>query len=434
MNKRPVIDYDHGEGNAIIGGYVYRGKVWADDLGGRYLFGDNGTGKIWALDERTTPPSKVQLCLIPFGPGPNSGGNYTGLSSFGMDADGEVYMCQMSSEAGHIFRLQRTGPPSARKPFPKLLSQTGAFADTARLIPVPGLVPYNVNSPLWSDGAAKTRWIALPEGQKIGFAPKGEWSFPSGTVFVKHFELPADLRNPQICRRLETRLLVRDASGSVYGVTYKWRPDNSDADLVSESITEQVPIVGTDGRAATQTWYYPSQNDCMRCHTPAAGYVLGPKTRQLNGSFAYVSSRVKDNQLRTWNHLAMFDPAIDEAQIASLDRMPAVSDAAASIEQRAKSYLDANCAQCHRPGGVHALWDARFDTSLESAGILNANTINKLGLSGARVIRPGDVSHSLIYLRMNSLDLATKMPPLARNTMDANAVQLFENGSGQCLH
>ena len=426
VNKRPIIDYDHGEGSAIIGGYVYRGKMWADDLGGRYLFGDNGTGKIWALDERTTPPSKTQLCLMPFGPGPNSGSNYTGLSSFGMDAEGEVYMCQMSSEVGHIFRLQRTGPPSVRKPFPRLLSQTGAFSDTARLIPAPGLVPYNVNSPLWSDGAAKSRWIALPQGQKIGFAPKGEWSFPNGTVFVKHFELPVDERNPQVRRRLETRLLVRDATGSAYGVTYKWRADNSDADLLTESVTEQVPVVGAEGKTRNQTWYYPSQNDCIRCHTPAAGFVLGPKTRQLNGSFAYLSSGVTDNQMRTWNHLAMFDAAIDEAKIAALDRMVPISDATASLEQRAKSYLDANCSQCHRPGGVHALWDARYDTPLASAAILNANTINKLGLSGARVIRPGDVSHSLVYLRMNSLDPAAKMPPLARNKIDANAVTAFE--------
>ncbi len=73
VSKPPVIDYDHGEGNAVIGGVVYRGRRWADDLRGRYLFGDNGTGKIWVLDERTAPATKVQLCLMPFGPGPIRG-------------------------------------------------------------------------------------------------------------------------------------------------------------------------------------------------------------------------------------------------------------------------------------------------------------------------------------------------------------------------
>ena len=144
VNKRPVLDYNHGEGNAIIGGYVYRGKKWADDLDGRYIFGDNGNGKIWALDEKTEPPSKVQLATLPNGPGPNTGSSYVGLSSFGLDRDGELYLCQMSSEAGHIYRIERTGPPPVRQPFPKLLSQTGAFTDTARLIPAPGLIGYTV--------------------------------------------------------------------------------------------------------------------------------------------------------------------------------------------------------------------------------------------------------------------------------------------------
>lgn len=426
VDKPPIIDYDHGEGNAVIGGYVYRGKKWADDLGGRYIFGDNGTGKIWALDERTSPPSKVQLCQIPFGPGPNSGSNYTGLSSFGLDQDAELYACQMSSEGGHIFRLERTGPPAVRKPFPKLLSQTGAFADTAKLIPAPGLVPYTVNSPLWSDGAVKSRWIALPAGQKIGFAEKGEWQFPNGTVFVKEFELPADEAHPEIRRRLETRLLVRDKSGAAYGVTYKWRPDNSDAELLPDSLTENITIKTVAGQTRTQSWYYPSQTDCIRCHTPAAGYVLGLKTRQLNGEMAYPQTDVKDNQLRTWSHLAMFDQTVDDVKLASLDRLVPASDARAPIEARVRSYLDANCAQCHRPGGVHALWDARFDTPLLGAGIINATSINKLGVAGARLVRPGDLEHSTLFRRIDTLDPVAKMPPVARNTIDPAAVEIMQ--------
>lgn len=425
VDKPPVIDYDHGEGNAIIGGYVYRGKKWADDLAGRYIFGDNGTGKIWALDERTSPPSKVQLAAMPFGPGPNSGSNYTGLSSFGVDADGELYLCQMSSEAGHIFRVERTGPPPVRKTFPRLLSQTGAFADTARLVPAPGLVPYTVNAPLWSDGAAKSRWVAVPAGRHVTFADKGEWQFPNGTVFVKHFELPVDEAHPEVRRRLETRLLVRDASGAAYGVTYKWRPDNSDAELLTDSLTENVTIRTANRGTRTQVWYYPSQTDCIRCHTPAAGYVLGPKTRQLNGEFLYSATGVSDNQLRTWSHLSLFNVPVDEAKLASLDRLASSSDASASVEHRVRSYLDANCAQCHRPGGVHALWDARFDTPLAGAAIINSASINKLGISGARVVRPGDPEHSVLYRRVNTLDPTGKMPPVARNTIDASAVALL---------
>lgn len=425
VDKPPILDYDHGEGNAIIGGYAYRGKKWADDLGGRYIFGDNGTGKIWALDERTTPPSKIQLATMPFGPGPNSGSNYTGLSSFGLDQEGELYLCQMSSEAGHIYRLQRTGPPPVRKAFPRLLSQTGAFANTAKLIPARGLVPYTVNSPLWSDGAVKSRWVAVPAGQKVTFAEKGEWQFPNGTVFVKHFELPVDDAHPEVRRRLETRLLVRDASGAAYGVTYKWRADNSDADLLTDSLSENVTIGTANAGTRMQTWYYPSQTDCIRCHTPAASYVLGPKTRQLNGEFTYPTTGIKDNQIRTWSHLGLFNVSMDDAMLASLDHLSPPAATSASVEQRVRSYLDANCAQCHRPGGVHALWDARFDTPLAGAAIVNSTSINKLGIPGARVVRPGDLEHSVLYRRVNTLDAAGKMPPLARNTIDPAAVALL---------
>src|SRR2546425_5082850 len=128
-------------------------------------------------------------------------------------------------------------PPTAVGDLPRLLSQTGAFADLAALKPSAGLIPYELNVAFWSDGADKQRWIALPGRTKIAFAPTGEWTFPPGTVFVKHFDMPADASR-QKPRRLETRLLVCAADGGVYGASYKWRADQSDADLVTDPITQ----------------------------------------------------------------------------------------------------------------------------------------------------------------------------------------------------
>jgi uncharacterized repeat protein (TIGR03806 family) len=423
VNKRPVLDYTHSEGQAIIGGYVYRGSEFATDLGGKYIFADNVQKKVWALDETVNPPGKILLCVMPTGAGPNTGSDYTGLSSFGLDQSNELYFCQMSSVGGHIFKLARSGPPPATQPFPPLISQTGAFTNLVTLGPSDSLIPYAVNSPLWSDGALKTRWMAVPTNTFVHFAANGEWSFPNGTVFVKNFELPVDDTNPNVLRRLETRLLVRDTNAAVYGITYKWRTNYTDADLVTNALTEDILIATATG-TRTQQWFYPGPLDCLQCHTPVASYVLGVKTRQLNGPYNYPATGLTDNQLRAWNHIGLFDSPVDDSSISNYDRLVSVTNTSAPITDRIRSYLDSNCAQCHRPGGVPAFWDGRFDTPLPSQNIINGPVANDLGVSGAREVLPLDPSRSIMYLRVNSLG-SFKMPPLARNRIDTNAVTVL---------
>ncbi len=418
-DKPPVYDYAHANGNnCVIGGYVYRGAIHAADLGGKYIFGDNGSGRIWSLTYDGTNAAVVTyLCNMP------AGANYSGLSSFGVDQDNELYMCKMGRPS-KIYKLGRTGPGVPEPP--ALLSQTAAFASLASLTPSSGIIPFHVNSPLWSDAAAKQRWLAVPNdggpyttNENIAFTPTGEWSFPAGTVFIKHFELPVSDLNPALRKRLETRLLVRDTNGSVYGVTYKWRADNSDADLLTNSVNEAITIATATG-TRTQTWYYPSRQDCITCHNPNAKHVLGVKTHQLNGDYGYPGG-VTDNQLRTWNHLGLFNPPLNETNIPSYPKAVSVTNQSGTLEHRVRSYLDANCAHCHRPNGVQAYFDARFDTPLASQGITNGQVGNDLGIPGARVVAPLNVPQSIMHLRMNSLD-AIKMPPLAKNLVDTQAV------------
>lgn len=420
ISRGPVLDYPHTDGRAVIGGYVYRGKKFARDLGGKYIFGDNVFRIVWAMDETTTPVAKNLLCVMPKGTGPNSGSDYTGLSSFGVDANGEIYFCQMSSIGGRIFTLARGGPPPPTKFIPKELSQTGVFSDMKNMTPADFLVPYAVNTPLWSDGAVKHRWIALPENSRVHFAENGEWQFPEGTVFVKTFELPVDDTDPQVLRRIETRLLVRDTNGYVYGATYKWRGDLSDADLVNAGVTEDIPIKTATG-TRIQQWFYPGRQDCLTCHTPAAGGVLGVKTRQLNGDYQYPNG-VTDNQLRTLNHIGLFDATLKEEEIPHFPKLVALTNTAASLEWRARSYFDANCAQCHRPGGAEAFFDARFDTPLPKQGIINGPVADPLGISGAKIVVPDDPAKSVMVQRISMVG-PLQMPPLARNVDDTNAIQ-----------
>jgi uncharacterized repeat protein (TIGR03806 family) len=421
ISRGPVLDYPHTDGRAVIGGYVYRGREFAADLGGKYIFGDNVCRTIWAMDETTTPVKKNLLCVMPKGDGPNSGSDYTGLSSFGTDANGEIYFCQMSSIGGRIFKLARGGPPPPSHPMPKLLSQTGVFADLKTLQPQNFLIPYSVNSPLWSDGAVKSRWMALPDNSKINFAATGEWKFPAGTVFVKNFSLPVDDTNPKILRRLETRLLVCDTNGAVYGASYKWRADDSDADLVTAGTNEAIQIKTSTG-IRTQKWFYPGRQDCLTCHTPISGGVLGVKTRQLNGNFKYPNG-VTDNQLRAWNHIGLFDTTLNERQIPRFEKLVPVTDTAAPLSLRVRSYFDANCAQCHRPGGAEAFFDARFDTPFAKQGFVNGPVENPLGIPGAKIVVPGDTAKSVLFHRIG-ITGNYQMPPLAKNVMDAKAVNV----------
>ena len=440
--RPPLYEYPHGRSgnsvvqeNAVIGGYLYRGIEHADLLAGQYIFGDNGSGRIWALDlKRKNPGTKVApllqsdveaVSVRPIAQMP-PGTGYGGLSGFGVDHGNEVYLCQMGT-AGKIYRLANPlEVPGAALP-PRQLSQTGIFTDLPALRTAPGLIPYEVNSPLWSDGAKKFRWIAVPNNgaphttnETIRFDAINEWTFPMGTLFVKHFALSLDETMPGPFRHLETRVLVRDSQGGAYGVTYRWRDDQSDADLLLESATQEFAIKTSSGERR-QVWNYPGPRDCMACHTPVAGYVLGVNTAQLNRVITDPARGSSGNQLRFWNQLALFEPKLEESILPELPHLVAMDSASATLQDKARSYLAANCAQCHRPGGVRAALDARYQTPLALQGLIGAPINNRLGLDHAALIVPGAPGASALLARINRLG-ESQMPPLTRNRIDAAAV------------
>ena len=309
-------------------------------------------------------------------------------------------------------------PANGAFAFPQVLSATGAFSNVANLAPATGLIPYTVNSPLWSDAAIKTRWVAVPNdgppyaaGEQIGFVPVGEWGFPDGTVFVKHFELTVNEITGER-KRLETRLLVRSNDGEVYGVTYKWRPDNSDADLLpGPPLDEDIAITTSTGATRIQRWSYPGRGQCLTCHNSQANFVLGLKTHQMNGNFFYPSTGRTDNQLRTFAHVGLLNPEPSEAEIATFLKSVPVSTASVPIQHRMRSWLDANCSQCHRPGGQGPGFDSRFYTPFESQDIVTFLAFR-------------DHEGSALYQRDNSLG-AIKMPPLAKNLVDETAMAVM---------
>lgn len=409
----PVTEYDHSVGLSITGGYVYRGRRFPE-LVGTYIYGDFADGQIFALgssDEPADPPA---------GHGVAEGYEVTELartglriSSFGEDEAGELFI--VGYRTGRIYTLGRsegaTGDPD---PFPLTLTATGCFSDVPNRTPDASLIPYDVNSPLYSDGTAKERFFVLPEGGKITYTPTGAWEFPERTTFIKHFFVDDDAGR----RILETRFLVKDSDGW-HGYAYAWNAEQTEAFLLRGAAERTVEVV-RGGETSEFTWQFPSQAQCRACHTIASGSVLGASTGQLNREVQLDGGPV--NQVDHFAALGLFDLAPPAA--AGLPAYPA-PDGAAPVRDRARSYLHANCAHCHLPDGVATSdIDLRYETTLaDTLGCDTEPRQGDLGVLGLRVIDPGDPENSSVYLRMLRRD-EEGMPSLASLLVDEPGAEL----------
>lgn len=399
----PIWDYPRSQGGSVTGGLVYRGSR-VPSLYGRYLFADYSSGRIWALrPDGTRPVSADRVTLLT---------THGGISTFGLDpATGDILIANLFD--GAIRRISGTPAPGS-PPLPTTLSSTGAFSSTAMLTPATGVVPYSPIASFWSDHALKQRWFALKDASaSFGFSATGNWSLPIGAVWIKHFDLERIRGDPTSARRVETRFLVKTAS-SAYGITYRWNEAQSEATLVPEEGASQDFVVRENGVDRMQTWRFPSRAECMRCHTNAGGLALSFNTRQLNHEQLFPGGNA--NILAALAQAGYF--TANTAPTGDLQALPALvspEDVSKPIELRARSYLDANCSQCHQPGGpALGSWDARADTPLSSSGIINGPLANPGADPANRVLVPGDATHSALLLRMAATG-SERMPPIGSN-------------------
>ena len=412
----PIFEYgrsDNGiiHGNSICGGIVYRGNQLTE-LQGKYLVADTyGGGGIIAAFTETSPGVWTGQRLT----------TRSQIVHFGTDPrNGEPLLCSLQ---GTIWRLTRTGTTGTQPP--ATLSGTGAFSNTANLTPATGLVAYAPNVPFWSDGAEKSRWFGIQNlTDTLTFSADGNWTFPTGMVWVKHFDL--DVGEPPVRRRVETRFLVK-TTNDVYGLSYRWgnfAPDGgtqSDAALVAESgVTEVLP--GT-----TQTWRFPSRGECRTCHTAVGGFALSFNTRQLNRDGVFGGQTL--NQLT-----ALSDAGFCILPITGVETLPAYAaadDRSQSLELRARSYLAVNCVQCHQPGGpALGNWDARITTPQSAANLIDGPLVSHAGDPLSRFIVKNDApafgvpTRSMVLRRLRG-DGAPRMPPLATFERDLAAEALL---------
>lgn len=306
---------------------------------------------------------------------------------------------------------------------PTLLSETGVFDDLNLLNPEGGIIPYEPILSFWSDSAEKTRWFYIPFDEQIGFSVDESWSFPTGSVWVKHFELEMERGNPDSQQRIETRLLVKTEKGA-YGVSYVWNEAGTDATLVGE---ESLPLTYTivdAGETREQQWSIPSRKDCMECHTIAGGIALSFNTRQLNREFDMDGEEI--NILKYLGELGIL-----ETETVVPEILPAYShpeDETYSIDHRARSYLAVNCAYCHHPGGGIETdpFDARPFIPLDSTRLIDGSPNFNYGNPLVKLITRGSHEMSALWLIMSGEGGVGRMPPLATNERDFEGEQLIQ--------
>jgi uncharacterized repeat protein (TIGR03806 family) len=390
----PIVEHPRGEARSITGGVVYRGTS-IPGLAGTYLYGDFETGLIWALlYDANNKPTPKQIANV---------GAQT-LVAFAQGNDGEVYIVQIS---GAISKFVPSAP-SAPDTFPKLLSETGCVDPSDPEKPASGLIPYDVVSPLWSDGAEKTRFMALPDDKTIAIDADGDWDLPIGSVLVKTFAVEG--------KRLETRLFMRHDDGNWGGYTYEWDDQGNDATLLPAGKLRPL-----DAGA----WAYPSRSQCIQCHSVAAGGTLGLETGQLNREFTYTSTNRISNQLATLEHIGVLAAPIGPPEAATKYADPASTSE--PIESRARSYLHSNCSHCHRPmGGGQGMMDLRIANTLADTKTCAAMNTQGPVAGAMQLVVPGNPDQSILSLRMHATD-NKRMPPVGVTvTDDAGAAVVDE--------
>jgi len=393
--EQPLVTYTHEEGRAITGGVVYRGRA-IPALTGRYIFSDFASGVFWMVtnDQKTGKPRMQEFAETRIHP-----------ASFAEGRDHDVFVIHYSEEHGRIFRMDPAEPPPPEN-FPALLSKTGCVDPQRPSQAAPGVIPYEVNRPFWSDRAKKGRFFAIPDGSTIKVREDGDWILPGGSVTMKHLWLDGKMG--------ETRLVRRHDDGAWAGYSYAWRDDGSDAELLAGSAVRTF-----DG----QEWVYPSRAQCLLCHTDAANRTLGLEHLQLNRPATFPGNR-RAHQLRTFEHIGVFEAPLGDT--STIPRVTAIDEPNVPLHQQARDYLHVNCASCHRPDGTgRARMDLRHGTAWKNTKVCNEEPgIGNIGIDDPVLIAPGQPDRSVLLARMRRRDVHS-MPPMGSRLVDTEGLDLI---------
>lgn len=309
---------------------------------------------------------------------------------------------------------------------PKLLSEYRLFTNGAAQTPNDRVIPYDLNTPLFTDYAVKFRFVYMPKGAPAAYDEKSAFDFPVGTVLVKTFAYPADMRAPgKNIRILETRLLIRKASGWM-ALPYVWDARAREAVLKKAGARIQVEWIHTDGTPRQTRYTVPNVNQCKGCHaTGKALTPIGPKARNLNKDFAYPWG--SENQLTQWSVLGYLSGAPPPLFVQKVPRWD--DPDSGPLQARARAYLDVNCAHCHGAQGAadsSGLYLDYWENIPIRYGVYKRPVAAGRGSGGHSFdIAPGKPDESILIARMVSTDPGIMMPELGRSLVHEEAVALL---------
>lgn len=348
-------------------------------------------------------------------------------------------VCRVSFAASIAIVLGWKGtawPPSQSRPLaltddpPAKLSAFGLFAGDPRLqMPAAGVLKYELTTPLFSDYTLKHRFIKLPAGQAIQYRDPEVFEFPVGTIIAKTFTYPKDQRNPAKGERLlETRILWRQANGWL-GLPYVWNDEQTDADFDDVGGAVKASWIHFDGSTRTNDYIIPNTNQCKGCHENNKTLMpIGPKARYLNRP---VPGNNLDNrpQLEVWKSSGLL---VGLPEVSTIPKTAVWNDpATGTLEERARVWLEINCAHCHNPQGpaMQSGLDLRLcQTDPVKYGVWKSPVAAGRG-SGGRLydIVPGDPDASILVFRLESTEPGIMMPELPRRLVDEEGVALIRS-------
>lgn len=310
----------------------------------------------------------------------------------------------------------------------KLSEYTFFKGKLAELNPTDNVIPYHLNTPLFTNYAYKKRFIFLPEETQMSYNNETVFDFEDGTIIIKNFYYPEDFNKPEGPKRIiETRLLIKE-NDIWTPLNYVW--DDAQEEAYLNYVGKKTEVSWKDKNGTNQKIVYnvPNNNQCKSCHLNGKEITpIGPTAAQLNGKYKPLSKQL--NQLIYFSKQRYIKGVPEEHMIP---KFPVWNEPeTGSLELRSKAYLDINCAHCHQPQGSakNAGLDLRFSQmDLRKRGIYKPPVAAGKGSGNlAYDIVPGHPNQSILLYRMNNINPGIMMPEVGRSTIHKEGIALISD-------